>query len=196
MTVHIMSQPAWFRMQALVEIRESLRLRPEGREFTDHNLAEHIVGYTTRGRLMPLNHGPYNVEAPDGTRVLVKMARTKGTPEASTVSVRGTSLADLHEQFDALAVVVFHDFGYQLRSVRYYRPEEVWTDLRRDGSRRRFRALCVEAVSCGLDVTEQAALSYLRLLRGEAMDDAPTPVPLGVHLADEHAAHGLVAACW
>ena len=44
MTVPIMSQPAWGRMQALVEIRESLRLRPEGREFTDHNLAEHIVG--------------------------------------------------------------------------------------------------------------------------------------------------------
>ena len=56
--------------------------------------------------------------------------------------------------------------------------------------------LCVEAVSCGLDVTEQAALGFLRLLRGEAMDDAPTPVPLGVHLADEQAAHGLVAACW
>ena len=196
MTVPIMSQPAWGRMQALVEIRESLRLRPEGREFTDHNLAEHIVGYTTRGWLMPLNHGPYNVEAPDGTRVLVKMARTKNAPEASTVSVRGTCLADLHEQFDALAVVVFSDFGYQLRSVRYYRPEEVWTDLRREGSRRRFRALCVEAVSCGLDVTEQAALGFLRLLRGEAIDDAPTPVPLGVHLADEQAAHGLVAACW
>ena len=168
----------------------------QGREFTDHNLAEHIVGYTTRGWLMPLNHGPYNVEAPDGTRVLVKMARTKAAPEASTVSVRGTSLADLHEQFDALAVVVFPELGYQLRSVRYYRPEEVWTDLRREGSRRRFRALCVEAVSCGLDVTEQAALGFLRLLRGEAMDDAPTPVPLGVHLADEQAAHGLVAACW
>ena len=128
MPVHVMSQPAWVRMQALAEIRESLRLRPEGREFTDHNLAEHIVGYTTRGHLMPLNHGPYNVESPDGIRVLVKMARTKGAPEASTVSVRGTSLADLHEQFDALAVVVFPDFGYQLRSVRYYRPEEVWTD--------------------------------------------------------------------